>query len=155
MDAYPDAKTILTNQPVDSWHTSCSKMLLQAKKYWLHGVLQHFAGVTGLVYPLRRKYWQCLFDDDFESNGKAAMCAQYVEVQTHAQEIGSRVLGFGLRDEWGALCELLKVEVLDHPCPRRNEGGDWILKMRERARKAAAVRFFRGGLPVAVLVLGA
>lgn len=59
------------------------------------------------------------------------------------------MLEFGLRDEWGALCELLEVGVLDHPYPRGNEGGDWILKMCERAWKAAAVRFFRGGLPVA------
>ncbi len=65
------------------------------------------------------------------------------------------MLEFGLGDGWGALCEFLEVEVPDCPYPRENEGGDWILKMRERARmraKAAAFKFASVGLPVAVAV---
>lgn len=158
MDAYPDAKIILTNRSVDSWHISCSKTLLQARTYWLHGVLQNFDWITGLVHALRRKYWQCLFNDDFESYGKAAMRAHYAEIRNHAQETGRRVLGFGLGDEWGPLCEFLEVGIPDYPYPEENEGGDWILKMHERARiraKAAAFKFVRVALPVAVLVFGA
>ena len=158
MDAYPDAKIILTNRSVDSWHDSCSRTLLQARTYWLHGVLQHFDWITGLVHPLRRKYWRCLFDDDIEANGKAAMRAHYAEIRKHGQVTGRRVLEFDLGDEWGALCDFLEVAVPDHPYPRENEGGDWILKMRERARmraKAAAVKFVRGALPVAVVVFWA
>ena len=157
MDAYPNAKIILTNRSVDLWHNSCSKTLLQARKYWLHGVLQHIDWVTGLVHPLRRKYWQCLFNDDFEKNGKAAMLAHYVEIQKHAQATGRRVLEFGLGDEWGALCEFLDVEVPPHPYPRENEGSGWIEKMRERARlraKAAAIKLVGLCLPIAVLGLG-
>ena len=158
MDAYPDAKIILTNRPVDEWHNSCSRTLLQARKYWLHGVLQHFDWITGLVHPLRRKYWQCLFDDDFESNGKAAMRAHYAGIRDHAQKTGRPVLEFNLGDEWGVLCEFLEVEAPHFPYPRENEGGDWILKMRERARlraMAAAYRFVSLGLPITILAFGA
>ena len=157
MDAYPDAKIILTNRSVDSWHDSCSRTLLQARTYWLHGVLQHLDWITGLVHPLRRKYWQCLFNDDFESNGKAAMRTHYVEIRNHAQKTGRRVLEMGLGDGWGVLCEFLEVGVPDYPFPRENEGGDWILKMRERARmraKAAAFKFFRMALPFAIAMAG-
>lgn len=158
MDAYPNAKIILTNRPVDSWHNSCSKTLLQARKYWLHGVLQHFDWITGLVHLLRRKYWQCLFDDDFESNGKAAMRAHYARIRDHAQKTGRPVLEFNLGDEWAVLCEFLEVGAPNHLYPRENEGDDWILKMRERARiraMAAAFRFVSVGLPIAVLAFGA
>ncbi len=68
------------------------------------------------------------------------------------------MLEFGLGDGWGALCEFLEVEVPDCPYPRENEGGDWILKMRERARmraKAAAFKFASVSLPVAVAVFWA
>ena len=158
MDAYPDAKIILTNRPVHSWHDSCSNTLLQARKYWLHGVLQHVDWITGLVHPLRRKYWQCLFDDNFESNGKAAMRAHYAGIRDHAQKTGRVILEFNLGDEWGVLCSFLEVGTPDYPYPRENEGGDWILKMRERARlraMAAAFRFASVGLPIAVLAFGA
>ena len=85
------------------------------------------------------------------------MLAHYVEIRKRAQATGRRVLEFGLGDEWGALCEFLEVEVPPHPYPRENEGGDWIEKMRERARiraKAAAFKLVSVGLPVAVLGLG-
>ena len=157
MDAYPNAKIILTNRSVDSWHNSCSKTLLQARKYWLHGVLQRVDWVTGLVHPLRRKYWQCLFNDDFETNGKTAMLTHYEEIRKHSQATGRRVLEFRLGDEWGALCEFLDVEVPPHPYPRENGGSDWIEKMHERAwlrAKAAAIKFVGLCLPIAVLGLG-
>lgn len=156
MAAYPDAKIILTNRNPDSWHESCSRTLLQARKYWLHAVLQHFDWVTGLVHRLRIKQWQCMFADDFEANGKAAMHAHYTEVRNIAQQTGRPVLEIGLGDGWEPLCGFLGVDVPPHPFPRMNEGGDWILKMHERARlraRAAARKFFRFGLPLTILGL--
>ena len=68
------------------------------------------------------------------------------------------MLEFNLGDEWGVLCEFLEVGAPNSPYPRENEGNDWILKMRERARlraMAAACRFVSVGLPIAVLAFGA
>ena len=156
MAAYPDAKIILTNRDVDSWHKSCSQTLLQARWYWLHNVLQHVDWVTGLVHSLRKKYWQCLFQDDFEANGKTAMRAHYLLIRNIAQETGRQVLEFQLGDEWDPLCEFLEVDVPCHPYPRVNEGGNWILKMHQRAhQRAIAVvsRFFRFALPMTAIGL--
>ncbi|MCJ1404214.1 hypothetical protein MMC11_007439 [Xylographa trunciseda] len=157
MDAYPEAKIILTNRDVDAWYRSCEGTLLQARTYWVHGMLQYFDWVTGLVHPLRRKYWRCLFADDFKTNGKAAMRAHYAEMREAAKKRGREVLEYGLGDGWGPLCSFLEVEVPKHAYPRENEGGDWIRKMRERARlrgKAAVYKFLRFGLPLALFGCG-
>jgi len=157
MDAYPEAKVILTNRDVDAWYRSCERTLLQARTYWVHGVLQYFDWVTGVVHPLRRKYWRCLFADDFKMNGKAAMRAHYSEVRDAAKKSGREVLEFDFGDGWGPLCRFLQVEIPAQAYPRENEGGGWILKMHERARlraKAAVYRFLCFGLPLALLGSG-
>lgn len=90
-------------------------------------------------------------------NGKAAMRAHYSEIRDIARNTDREVLEFQLGDEWEALCKFLEVEVPTHPYPRENEGGNWILKMRERARlraKAAAYKFARYALPVTILGVG-
>lgn len=90
--------------------------------------------------------------------GKRAMRAHYAGIRDHAQKTERPILEFNLGDEWGVLCEFLEVGIPDYPYPRENEGGDWILKMRERARMramAAAFRFVSVGLPIAVLAFGA
>ena len=158
MTAYPDAKIILTNRDPDSWFESCRKTLLQARWYWPHAALQYFDWVTGLVHPLRIKYWQCMFKDDFEANGKAAMHEHYLEIRSIAERTGRPVLEMGLGDGWAPLCAFLGVDVPLHPFPRMNEGGDWLLKMRRRSQlraQAAALRFVRFSLPLAIAGMGA
>ncbi|KAL8966373.1 MAG: hypothetical protein Q9183_003400 [Haloplaca sp. 2 TL-2023] len=154
--AYPEAKIILTNREIDSWHTSCSKTLQRARKYWLHRMLRYFDWITQLVHSLREKQWQCLFADDFEKNGRRAMLAHYADVRRVANDMGRDVLEFHMGDGWEPLCHFLGRAVPDGTYPRENEGGDWILKMQERARlraKAAAAKFLRVGLPTVILGL--
>ena len=157
MEDYPDAKIILTNRDIDAWHKSCENTLLQARTYWFHSILQYFDWVTGLVHPMRVKFWQCLFGDNFEANGKAAMQAHYAEIRRLAKSEDRKILEFNLGDEWEPLCDFLGVDAPNMPYPRENEGGNWILKMQERARmraKAAASKFFRLGIPIACFNLG-
>ena len=85
------------------------------------------------------------------------MYVHYSEIRNLAQQREAKILEFRLGDEWGPLCEFLEVDVPDHPYPRENEGGNWILKMKQRARlraKAAAYKFLCLSLPLAVLSLG-
>ena len=157
MAAYPSAKIILTNRDVHSWHKSCSQSILQARRYWVHEVLQYFDWVTALVHPLRKKYWQCLFADDFEANGEAAMRAHYAEVRHLAQQQGREVLEMELNSAWEPLCTFLDKQVPATPYPRMNDGSNWELKMRERARlrvKAAVSKFMLIALPVVLACYG-
>ncbi|KAL8709497.1 MAG: hypothetical protein Q9220_005739 [cf. Caloplaca sp. 1 TL-2023] len=158
MEVYPDAKVILTNRDVDSWHTSCAKTLLQARKYWLHDLLQHLDWMTGLVHGLRKTYWRCLFGDDFDKNGRAAMLAHYAEIRSIAARTGREILEFPIDGGWEPLCQFLDTKVPDCPYPRENQGPGWILKMRQRARQravAAASRFFWGALTISIAGLAA
>ncbi len=157
MAAYPSAKVILTTREANSWHKSMSKSLLQARWYWMHEVLQYFDWITALVHPLRKKYWQCLFEDDFETNGKAAMQDHYAEVRNIARNEGRDILEMGLSDGWDPLCNYLQVDTPSFPYPRMNDGENWTLKMKERARlraKAAAIRFAKIALPLTVAGFG-
>ncbi|MCJ1350953.1 MAG: hypothetical protein MMC33_000935 [Icmadophila ericetorum] len=157
MKAYPSAKIILTNRPVDDWYQSCDKTLRRARDYWLHSVLERIDWATALVHGMRRKLWQTMFADDFEKNGRAAMVAHYDEIRRLAKEQGREVLEFHLTDGWAPLCRFLEVDVPGYPYPRMNEGGDWILKMKHRARGrlwVALTKLFWGMLPVTVTGCG-
>lgn len=153
MEAYPDAKIILTNRDVASWHASCGKTLLQARRYWLHQVLQYLDWMTALVHPLRKVYWRCLFGDDFSKNGRAAMLGHYAEIRDIAAKTNREILEVSMGDGWEPLCHFLGTEVPDRPYPLANQGPGWIMKMRQRARRravAAAYKFFCGGLSISV-----
>ena len=135
MEAYPSAKIILTNRPVDEWYQSCDKTLRQAREYWLHNLLQYMDWATALVHGMRCKLWQVMFADNFEKHGRAAMEAHYGNIRRLAKEQDRQPLEFDLHDGWEPLCRFLEVAVPDYPYPRMNEGGDWVLKMKYRARQ--------------------
>ncbi|KAL9613651.1 MAG: hypothetical protein Q9167_001827 [Letrouitia subvulpina] len=159
MNAYPSAKVILTNRDEDQWYNSCSQTLLRARWYWAHEVLQYIDWVTALVHPLRKKYWQCLFADDFQSNGKAAMRAHYQEIRHLAQQKRRKVLELDLGDGWEPLCNFLEVDIPSVPYPRINDGVNWTSKMkaraRLRARAAIATIMAWIAVPIIVACLGA
>lgn len=154
MHAYPSAKVILTNREPDSWHASVSRTVLQSRRYWLHGVLQHLDWATGFVHPMRIKFWQCLFDDDFEKNGREAMAHHYAEVRSCARMQGRGVLEMQLGDGWEPLCEILGVKIPHEPYPTENASDGFIPKMKERARlrlRAVALRWAKIASTVAVV----
>ena len=81
------------------------------------------------------------------------MLAHYAEIRNLARLQGRQVLETELSDGWGPLCKFLEVDVPPFPYPNMNDGGDWVLKMRERARlraKAALSKFLRTALPVVI-----
>ena len=154
MLAYPEAKIILTNRDADSWHASMSRTVLQSNLYWLHNVLQHLDWATGLVHPMRRKAWRCMFGDDFETNGRDAMRRHYEEVRACAKAHEREILDLQLGDGWLKLCQFLNVPVPDHAYPRENDSGSFIPKMKERARlrmRAVASRWLKIVLIAAIL----
>ena len=154
MNAYPDAKVILTNRDPDAWFVSCERTLLQARTYWAHSVLQYFDWVTGLVHALRKKTWKCLFDDDFYLNGKASMEDHYHTIRLHAKQQKREVLELHIGNEWAPLCDYLGVSVPDIPYPRENQAGGWIVKMHERASMRASIagyKFLQYFVPLATV----
>ena len=144
--SYPSGKIILTNRDLDSWHASVSRTVLQSRLYWLHGALQYLDWATGLVHPMRVKLWQCMFDDNFQKNGKNAMKMHYEEVRACAKMQGREILEMQLGDGWHELCGFLKISVPEGPYPRENDSNGFIPKMKERARlrmRAVALRWLK------------
>ncbi|OGM50741.1 putative NAD dependent epimerase/dehydratase [Aspergillus bombycis] len=132
MDAYPDARIVLTTRPVEPWLASMQRTFY-AILSWKRWSLLEFIDPTyiGLYIPLLRSAlsvwtggsWQ---DSSRLSNGFAA---HYDLVRTAARKRGREVLEFKVQDGWEPLCQFLgkEKEKPNHPFPHINEG-DFITK---------------------------
>lgn len=118
--AYPDAKVILTNRPVDSWYTSCIGTIRKS----MTSKLLYFMGffdteVMGKWTPMTRALFKGVFNDDFELNGKKAFEDQYASVRELVPK--ERLLEYDIGEGWERLCEFLEVEQPKFPYPNTNE----------------------------------
>src|ERR1700742_2898732 len=70
IEAYPEAKVVLTNRDVHSWHASTMKTV-----YWRVTDrhlrwLSHFDWAAGQYYPMLKKFFDTFFEGDFPNRGK-------------------------------------------------------------------------------------
>ena len=118
--AYPDAKVILTNRPVEAWYTSCIGTIRQS----MTSPLLHFIGyfdteVMGKWTPMTRALFNGFFDFDFEKNGRQVFEQQYARVRELVPK--ENLLEFELGDGWDKLCPFLEVDAPEVGYPRVNE----------------------------------
>ena len=128
MEAYPDAKIILTvRDSVEQWHQSYLDSL---QPYWDEIYLKQ--GATGW---LRRHFgprnrcegmeWMLLkhtFYGNFKESGKKTYIEHNEKVRRLAKEQGREFLEFNPRQGWERLCDFLGKEVPDQEYPRLFEG---------------------------------
>ncbi|KAF2704340.1 hypothetical protein K504DRAFT_507347 [Pleomassaria siparia CBS 279.74] len=82
IEAYPEAKVVLTTRDVDSWHASTLKTVdWRANDAELKFVAQWDWG-AGLYQPMLRKFWDVFFKGDFRKYGKAVHRDYYAEVRS-------------------------------------------------------------------------
>ncbi|CAG8889157.1 unnamed protein product [Penicillium nalgiovense] len=70
IEAYPNAKVILTTRDVDPWHASVMKTV-----YWRvsdpeHKFVSNFSWAAGMYYPMLNKFFETFFRGDFPGKGK-------------------------------------------------------------------------------------
>lgn len=133
IEAYPNAKVILTTREVDSWHASVMKTV-----YWRvtdpeHRLVSHFSWAASMYYPMLNKFFETFFRGDFPNKGKQVY-------QDHVAEVRSlvppeRLLEYKISDGWGPLCEFLDEEVPDAPFPQGNEVANFYKRCRTRNRR--------------------
>lgn len=146
--AYPDAKVVLTNRPVDAWYTSCVNTI----KNSMTSPLLYFIGffdteVMGKWTPMTRLLFKGVFDNDFPKNGRKVFETQYRTVRELVPK--EQLLEFQIGEGWDRLCEFLDVPVPEHPYPQVNEAT--AFKDRNNLRFRLAVK--RGAPRIAGTVL--
>ncbi|KAI1177850.1 P-loop containing nucleoside triphosphate hydrolase protein [Nemania sp. FL0916] len=133
IEAYPEAKVVMTGRDVDSWHASTMKTV-----YWRVTdpelrLLSHFSWAAKMYYPMLKKFFDTFFEGDFPNRGKDVFTRHFDEVRKMVPP--ERLLEYRVQDGWEPLCKFLDVPVpKDVPFPRVNENSDFISRSRRRNR---------------------
>lgn len=144
IEAYPEAKVVLTNRDVNSWHASTMKTV-----YWRvtdHELkwLSHFDWAASMYQPMLQKFFDTFFEGDFPNKGKEVFLRHYENVRSLVPK--ERLLEYKVTDGWGPLCEFLDEPVpKDCSFPNVNDNSDFVARSRRRNRnqmKNVALRYF-------------
>jgi hypothetical protein len=133
IEAYPEAKVVLTDRDVDSWHASTMRTV-----YWRVTdpelrFLQYFSWAAGMYYPMLRKFFDTFFEGDFPNRGKAVFKKHYQEVRDLVPK--ENLLEFRVTQGWEPLCEFLGERVpLGTKFPNVNDNSDFVTRSRRRNR---------------------
>jgi hypothetical protein len=116
VDAYPEAKVILTYRDAESWWQSYERTILQI----LHRM--EASGDLGMA-------WRVLAEGEFGGYhaDRDACIARYEENVARVQSVVpfERLLVMELGEGWQRLCDFLGVEVPDAPYPSGNTTSDF------------------------------
>jgi hypothetical protein len=143
MAAYPEAKVILTNRDVHSWHASTMKTVYWRVEDWELRWLSYVSWGASLYYPMLRQFFDTFFEGDFEHQGKRIFEKHYQEVRRLVKERDAQLLEFKVQDGWGPLCEFLGVDVPRQAFPHVNDNANFVARSRRRNRMQAANVLFR------------
>lgn len=156
IEAYPEAKVIITTRDVDSWHKSVLKTVnWRANDPELKAVA-NFDWAAGLYYPMLRNFWKFFFYDDFENRGKERFHDYYKEIRALVPP--GRLLEYRVSSGWEPLCEYLGEPVPDVPFPQSNNADNFVQRCRTQNRKQMMNVIFRAlvvGVPVVATALSA
>jgi len=127
IEAYPEAKVILSTRDVDSWYRSVSATVNAQVNHYP----QRF---TQLFHPLLFQYnvfytiYNYFFRGSFERNGKIV----YEEHNAMIRRLvpNDRLLEYHVREGWKPLCEWLGKEIPNTEVPHVNFGADFKAKVR-------------------------
>lgn len=133
IEAYPEAKVVLTNRDVHSWHASTMKTVYwrvtDPELRWL----SKFDWAASMYYPMLCKFFDGFFEGDFPNRGKDVFQRHYAEVRSLVPK--DRLLEYRVTDGWGPLCEFLGEPVpKEYPFPNANDNSDFVTRSRRRNR---------------------
>ncbi|KAL7783771.1 P-loop containing nucleoside triphosphate hydrolase protein [Trichoderma afarasin] len=133
IEAYPEAKVVLTNRDVDSWHASTMKTVYWRVTDQELRWLSNFDWAASMYYPMLKKFFDTFFEGDFPNRGKDVFRKHYEEVRSLVPK--DRLLEYRVTDGWGPLCEFLG-EPIPKECsfPNVNDNSDFVTRSRRRNR---------------------
>ncbi|KAG8427508.1 hypothetical protein J3459_006685 [Metarhizium acridum] len=131
--AYPEAKVVLTNRDVDSWHASTLKTVYRRVTDPELRYLSYVDWAAGMYYPMLNKFFDTFFEGDFPNRGKDIFRRHYQEVRSLVP--AERLLEYKTTDGWGPLCKFLGEPVPECVAfPNVNDGSDFVCRTRRRNR---------------------
>ncbi|KAL3418034.1 nad dependent epimerase [Phlyctema vagabunda] len=145
IEAYPEAKVVMTTRDVHSWHASTMKTV-----YWRVSDpelrwLSYFSWAAGLYYPMLKKFFDEFFKGDFPGQGKQIFTAHYEHVRTLVPP--ERLLEFNIKDGWEPLCKFLEEPVPKGvKFPHVNDNSDFVSRSKTRNRNQIKNVLFRYAL---------
>ena len=144
MDAYPEAKVILTVRDPEHWYESTHQtiyQLLQAMPPWAR-----WLPWVGDIYRMTEELvWQGHFEGRFENRARAIHLFKRWNAEVQATVPAERLLVFDVKQGWEPLCTFLGVAIPPGSFPHENDR-----KRLVRARQL--LRAIQRGLTVAAVM---
>lgn len=126
MDAFPDAKVILTIRDAESWYASMSATIVPMFNRFPNRIVMRFLPVLG--NPIRSMGASHLRKDVIDRFSEKEHIKKVFE--DHIDEVkrvvpADRLLVFSPKEGWAPLCAFLDVPVPDGPFPRVNDTAEF------------------------------
>ena len=158
MEAYPDAKVLLSVRDPEKWYESTRNTIYRISKITqrsrFSSLLRLFTPkrvrrTTGMVNEL---IWENTFADNFEDREYAIEVFERHNGSVKKRVPEDKLLVYEVKEGWKPLCEFLGVEVPDTPFPHLNDADDFQARIRRVFTLAVAVPIALLGLAALVLL---
>ncbi|XP_076801689.1 uncharacterized protein LOC143446090 isoform X1 [Clavelina lepadiformis] len=159
LQAYPDAKVILTSRDEDSWYESACKQTKALSSHLIYQLMQVLSPTGWRLFKHHRRVIMALvgievrhpFDFSHADNRMVLTKAYRHHTQYCKQNCPpDKLLVYDVRQGWEPLCEFLGKEIPDKPFPRENIGGNVSDKLM--ATHPAFIRIQREAATTSVLL---
>ena len=146
MEAYPDAKVLLSVRDPWRWYESTRNTIYELSRLTVLSPLSRLTfRLIGLFVPAigeisrmnNRLIWEDTFDGRFEDEDYARAIFESHNAEVRHKVPPEKLLVYEVKQGWGPLCDFLGVEVPNKPFPRLNDTAE----MRGRVRMLRAVSY--------------
>lgn len=146
MEAYPDAKVLLSVREPERWYESTRNTIYGATKSSTASLM--FSVMEQFVPAIKRSrrviediIWKGTFDGNFEDRRYAIEVFNRHNEEVKRRVPADRLLAYEVKYGWGPLCEFLNVEVPEgKPFPHLNDAAAFRKMLRRRLVRASIGR---------------
>ncbi|CAG8927059.1 unnamed protein product [Penicillium salamii] len=132
IQAYPEAKVILTHRDIDVWHASVMETIIdQVDNPFTNMATRYFLRFCRSSFQLPRKVSVHVCQDfyqDFKLNGRQIYREHYALVDSLVPE--GNLLHYRIEEGWEPLCRFLGQPIPDVPFPYGNTAAEVLAKTR-------------------------
>lgn len=158
MQAYPDAKVILSVRDPEKWYESVSHTIYRVSQISQSRVIPLIALMNPLVRSRMRVarminalVWQRTFHGKFADKQYAIDLFNQHNEEVKQRVPADKLLVFDVKQGWEPLCAFLGVEVPNKPFPRLNERENFVGAVRRQQERVRTMLTFAGiGIAAAV-----